>query len=94
MPLSVGLGICHVALSVVTLVWALFVLDPAVTSRNARMSLGYGALFVLASVASVATVGGRTPGSPPDSPEVHASSSCHSRTTRGPSAPNAAVPCV
>ena len=57
--LSVGVIICYVALYVLNLAWALFVLDPAVVSRNAGMSLGYGDLFLLAwFVASVATVGG------------------------------------
>jgi hypothetical protein len=57
--LSVGVAICYVALYVLSVVWALFVLDPAVVSRNARTSLGYGDLFLLAwFVASVATVGG------------------------------------
>lgn len=57
--LSVGVIICYIALYVLNLVWALFVLDPAVMSRNARMPLSYGDLFLLAwFVASVATVGG------------------------------------
>lgn len=57
--LSIGVIICYIALYVLNLVWALFVLDPAVMSRSARTSLGYGDLFVLAwFVASVATVGG------------------------------------
>jgi hypothetical protein len=41
------------------LLWALFVLDPAVMGSYLRMSRGYGHLFVLAwFVASAATVGG------------------------------------
>lgn len=55
LTLTVGVVICYLALYVVNLAWALFVLDPAVTSG----SLGYGDLFVLAwFVASVATLGG------------------------------------
>jgi hypothetical protein len=43
----------------VNLVWALFVLDPAVMGRNLHTSLDYGDLFVLTwFVASAATVGG------------------------------------
>jgi hypothetical protein len=57
--LTAGVVICYVALYVVNLVWALFVLDPAVMSRNLQRSLAYGDLFVLAwFVASAATVGG------------------------------------
>lgn len=57
--LTTGALICYVALYVVNLVWALFVLDPAVMGGYLRMSLGYGDLFVLAwFVASAATVGG------------------------------------
>jgi hypothetical protein len=57
--LSVGVTVCYVALYVVNLAWALFVLDPAVMGRNLRMPVGYGDLFVLAwFVASAATVGG------------------------------------
>ncbi len=57
--LSVGVIICYIALYVLNLVWALFVLDPAVMSRNTRTPMGYGDLFLLAwFVASVATVGG------------------------------------
>jgi hypothetical protein len=57
--LTTGALICYVALYVVNLVWALFVLDPAVMAGYLRMSLGYGDLFLLAwFVASAATVGG------------------------------------
>ncbi|WP_370615234.1 hypothetical protein [Mumia sp. Pv 4-285] len=57
--LTVGVLICYVALYVVNLVWALFVLDPAVMGGYLNASLGYGDLFVLAwFVASAATVGG------------------------------------
>ncbi|WP_374969634.1 hypothetical protein [Terrabacter sp. BE26] len=57
--LLVGVVICYIALYVLNLAWALFVLDPGVMSRNARMPVGYGDLFRLAwFVASVATIGG------------------------------------
>ena len=57
--LTAGVVICYVALYVVNLAWALFVLDPAVMSRDLQRSLAYGDLFVLAwFVASAATVGG------------------------------------
>jgi hypothetical protein len=59
MTLTAGALICYLALYVVNLVWALFVLDPAVMGGYLRMSLGYGDLFTLAwFVASAATVGG------------------------------------
>ena len=57
--LIAGVVICYVALYVLNLVWALFVLDPAVMGGYLRMSLDYSDLFVLAwFVASAATVGG------------------------------------
>jgi hypothetical protein len=57
--LTSGVIICYTALYVLNLVWALFVLDPAVMGGYLRMSVSYGNLFVLAwFVASVATVGG------------------------------------
>ena len=57
--LTTGTLICYLALYVVNLAWALFVLDPAVMGGYLRMALGYGDLFVLAwFVASAATVGG------------------------------------
>ena len=57
--LTTGVLICYLALYVVNLVWALFVLDPAVMGGYLNASLGYGDLFVLAwFVASAATVGG------------------------------------
>ena len=57
--LTAGVLICYLALYVVNLVWALFVLDPAVMGGYLHASLGYGDLFVLAwFVASAATVGG------------------------------------
>ena len=57
--LTAGVLICYLALYVVNLAWALFVLDPAVMGGYLHASLGYGDLFVLAwFVASAATVGG------------------------------------
>jgi hypothetical protein len=57
--LTAGVLICYLALYIVNLVWALFVLDPAVMGGYLNVSLGYGDLFVLAwFVASAATVGG------------------------------------
>ena len=57
--LTTGVLICYAALYVVNLLWALFVLDPAVMGGYLNASLGYGDLFVLAwFVASAATVGG------------------------------------
>src|SRR3954452_1902211 len=59
LTLTAGVLICYVALYVVNLVWALFVLDPSVMGGSLNVSLGYGDLFVLAwFVASAATVGG------------------------------------
>ncbi len=57
--LTAGVLICYLALYVVNLVWALFVLDPDVLGGYLRTSFGYGDLLVLAwFVASAATVGG------------------------------------
>jgi len=57
--LVAGVLICYLALYVVNLAWALFVLDPAVLGGYLKTSFGYGDLFVLAwFVASAATVGG------------------------------------
>jgi hypothetical protein len=59
LTLTAGVLICYLALYVVNLAWALFVLDPSVTGGYLNISLGYGDLFVLAwFVASAATVGG------------------------------------
>jgi len=59
LTLITGVVICYLALYVLNLLWALFVLDPAVMGSYLRMSIGYGDLFVLAwFVASAATVGG------------------------------------
>jgi hypothetical protein len=57
--LLVGVIICYVALFVVNLLWALFVLDPRVMGSYLKAPLGYGDLVVIAwFVASAATVGG------------------------------------
>jgi hypothetical protein len=57
--LTLGVLICYLALYVVNLAWALFVLDPAVMGGFLQASVGYGDLFVLAwFVASAAMVGG------------------------------------
>jgi hypothetical protein len=59
LTLMAGVLICYLALYVVNLVWALFVLDPAVMGNYVDASLGQTDLFVLAwFVASAATVGG------------------------------------
>jgi hypothetical protein len=57
--LLAGVLVCYVALYVVNLAWAFFILDPAVMGRYLQASLGYGDLLVLAwFVASAATIGG------------------------------------
>lgn len=57
--LTTGVLICYLALYVVNLAWALFVLDPGLMGGYLNTSLGYGDLCVLAwFVASAATVGG------------------------------------
>lgn len=57
--LSIGVLICYLALYVVNLIWALFIVDPDVMGGQVNASIGYGDLFVLAwFVASAATVGG------------------------------------
>jgi hypothetical protein len=59
LTLTVGVLICYLALYVVNVAWALFVLDPAVMSSYLHTSRSYGDLFVLAwFVASAATVAG------------------------------------
>lgn len=59
LTLTIGVLICYVALYVVNLAWALFVLDPAVMGDSLGTSLDYGDLFVLVwFVASAATIGG------------------------------------
>jgi len=55
--LMTGVFICYVALYLVNLAWAYFILDPDVIGSHAP--LGYGHLLILAwFVASAATVGG------------------------------------
>ena len=57
--LTTGVSICYLALYLVNLVWALFILDPAVMGGYLHASVAYRDLFVLAwFVASAATVGG------------------------------------
>ena len=57
--LTVGVVICYLALYLLNLLWALFILDPGLMGSYLKQSLGYGDLFVLAwFVASAATVGG------------------------------------
>jgi hypothetical protein len=59
LTLMAGVLICYVALYVVNLAWACFVLDPSVMGNYLHAPRGYDDLFVLAwFVASVATVGG------------------------------------
>jgi len=59
LTLTAGVLICYIALYVVNLAWALFVLDPQVLGGYLRTSFSYGDMFVLAwFVASAATVGG------------------------------------
>lgn len=59
LTLMAGVVICYVALYVVNLAWAFFVLDPDLMGGYVGASLGYADLFVLAwFVASAATVGG------------------------------------
>jgi hypothetical protein len=57
--LTTGVLICYLALYIVNLLWALFVIDLAVMGSSVNASLGYRDLFLLAwFVASAATVGG------------------------------------
>jgi hypothetical protein len=57
--LMAGVFICYLALYLVNLAWAFFVLDPALMGSYLDASLGYRDLLVLAwFVASAATVGG------------------------------------
>lgn len=59
LTLLTGVGLCYLALYVVNLAWALFVLDPGVMGGYLQTSFGYRDLFVLSwFVASAATVGG------------------------------------
>lgn len=57
--LAAGVIVCYLALYVLNLAWALFILDPAVMGGYLQQPLRYGDLLVLAwFVASAATVGG------------------------------------
>jgi hypothetical protein len=57
--LTAGVLICYVALYIVNLAWAFFILDPDLMGGYLDASFGHGDLFVLAwFVASAATVGG------------------------------------
>jgi hypothetical protein len=57
--LMTGVLICYLALYLINVAWAFFILDPRVMGGYLHASLGYGDLFVLAwFVASAATVGG------------------------------------
>jgi len=59
LTLTSGVLICYLALYVVNLAWALFVLDPAVVGGYLKATMGYQELFMLAWFsASAATVGG------------------------------------
>jgi hypothetical protein len=59
LTLTTGVLICYLALYLVNLVWALFVLDPAVMGGYLHASVDYRDLLVLTwFVASAATVGG------------------------------------
>jgi hypothetical protein len=59
LTLTVGVLICYLALYVLNLLWALFILDPTLMGGYLKQPFDYGDLFVLAwFVASAATVGG------------------------------------
>jgi hypothetical protein len=59
LTVTIGVLICYLALYLVNLGWALFILDPDVMGGALQAPQGYGDLFVLAwFVASAATVGG------------------------------------
>jgi hypothetical protein len=59
LTLTSGVLICYVALYLVNVAWALFILDPHVMGSYLQTRLGYADLFVLAwLVASAATFGG------------------------------------
>ncbi|MCW2846179.1 MAG: hypothetical protein JWR90_153 [Marmoricola sp.] len=56
---TAGVLICYVALYIVSLAWAFFILDPRLMGSYLHATRDYGDLFVLAwFVASAATVGG------------------------------------
>ena len=57
--LTAGVVLCYLALYVINVLWALFVLDPAVMGSYLNASFSYRDLFVLAwFIASAATIGG------------------------------------
>ncbi|MDR6176507.1 hypothetical protein QE364_001219 [Nocardioides zeae] len=59
LTLTAGAVVCYVVLYLVNLVWAFFVLDPAVMGGFLRISISHADFFLLAwFVASAATVGG------------------------------------
>ena len=59
LTLTIGIAICYLALYVVNLAWALFVLDTSVMSDSLGRTVEVGDLFVLTwFVASAATLGG------------------------------------
>jgi len=59
LTLMSGVLICYVALYVVNLAWAYFILDPDAMASDVHGPVGHGDLFILAwFVASAATVGG------------------------------------
>lgn len=59
LTLAAGAIICYLALFIVNLLWALFVLDPRVMGGYLNSTVDHGDLFVLAwFIASAATVGG------------------------------------
>lgn len=59
LTLTAGAAVCYLALYVLNLVWALFILDPAVMGGFLQRSISNGDLFALSwFVASAATVGG------------------------------------
>jgi hypothetical protein len=59
LTLTVGVVICYLALYVLNLLWALFILDPSLMGGYLKQPFSHGDLFLLAwFVASAATVGG------------------------------------
>ena len=59
LTITAGVLICYLALYLLNVLWALFILDPAVMGGYLKKPIHYGDLFVLAwFVASAATVGG------------------------------------
>jgi hypothetical protein len=57
--LTIGVVICYLALYILNLLWALFILDPKLMGGYLKQPFSYSDLFLLAwFVASAATVGG------------------------------------